>query len=34
MAVDPVDGLEALELRLQSIDRDDPVFAGPGRLEG
>jgi hypothetical protein len=32
MAVDPVDGLEALELQLQSTDRDDPVFAGPGPI--
>ncbi len=26
------DGLEALELQLQSTDRDDPVFAGPGPI--
>jgi len=32
MAMDPVDGLEALELQLQSRDRDDPIFAGPSPI--
>jgi hypothetical protein len=32
MAMDPVDGLEGLELQLQSTDRDDPVFAGLGPI--
>jgi hypothetical protein len=32
MVVDPVDGLEALELQLQSTDREDPLSTGPGPI--